>query len=476
MEQQNNKSTEADKLKEEANKQFGRGRYSEALELYSKAIELVNDNAILYSNRAFCHIKLENYGSAIADATKSIELDPKYIKGYYRRGTANLALAKYKLALTDFKKVVQIAPNEKDAVSKLQECDKAVRRAAFEAAIAHESTASPFDTLDLNLEIESSYDGPHLPNPITLEFIQQMMLHFKDQKKIHKKYVYQILSQVRDLLKKTPTLIDIQFQPNEQFTVCGDTHGQYYDLLNIFKLTGLPSTSNPILFNGDFVDRGSFSAEVILTLFAFKLLLPNHFHLTRGNHEGKSMNRIYGFEGEIKAKYGELSYKLFAEVFCCLPLAAVINSKVLVVHGGLFSKDGVTLDDIRKINRFCEPPDEGLMTDILWSDPQPTPGRAPSKRGVGVSFGEDVTRRFLAENSLELLIRSHEVRDEGYQIDHGGKCITIFSAPNYCDQMQNKGAFLRLNYHNIASPTFTTYTAVEHPKVPPMAYASSFFR
>eukprot|EP01102_Stenamoeba_stenopodia_P010317 TRINITY_DN3098_c0_g1_i1.p1 TRINITY_DN3098_c0_g1~~TRINITY_DN3098_c0_g1_i1.p1 ORF type:complete len:189 (-),score=32.52 TRINITY_DN3098_c0_g1_i1:32-598(-) len=188
------------------------------------------------------------------------------------------------------------------------------------------------------------------------------------------------------------------------------------------------------------------------------------------------MNRIYGFEGEIKAKYGELSYKLFAEVFCCLPLAAVINSKVLVVHGGLFSKDGVTLDDIRKINRFCEPPDEGLMTDILWSDPQPTPGRAPSKRGVGVSFGEDVTRRFLAENSLELLIRSHEVRDEGYQIDHGGKCITIFSAPNYCDQMQNKGAFLRLNYHNIASPTFTTYTAVEHPKVPPMAYASSFFR
>eukprot|EP01102_Stenamoeba_stenopodia_P010318 TRINITY_DN3098_c0_g1_i2.p1 TRINITY_DN3098_c0_g1~~TRINITY_DN3098_c0_g1_i2.p1 ORF type:complete len:260 (-),score=58.98 TRINITY_DN3098_c0_g1_i2:941-1633(-) len=190
MEQQNNKSTEADKLKEEANKQFGRGRYSEALELYSKAIELVNDNAILYSNRAFCHIKLENYGSAIADATKSIELDPKYIKGYYRRGTANLALAKYKLALTDFKKVVQIAPNEKDAVSKLQECDKAVRRAAFEAAIAHESTASPFDTLDLNLEIESSYDGPHLPNPITLEFIQQMMLHFKDQKKIHKKYPF----------------------------------------------------------------------------------------------------------------------------------------------------------------------------------------------------------------------------------------------------------------------------------------------
>jgi len=88
------------------------------------------------------------------------------------------------------------------------------------------------------------------------------------------------------------------------------------------------------------------------------------------------------------------------------------------------------------------------------------PGRAPSKRGVGVSFGEDVTKRFLEENSLELIVRSHEVRDEGYQVDHGGKCITIFSAPNYCDQMQNKGAFLRLNYHNLASPTFTTYTAV----------------
>jgi len=137
--------------------------------------------------------------------------------------------------------------------------------------------------------------------------------------------VYQILSQVRDILKKTPPLIDIQFQPTDQFTICGDTHGQYYDLLNIFQLAGLPSTTNPILFNGDFVDRGSFSAEVILTLFAFKILLPNHFHLTRGNHESKSMNRIYGFEGEIKAKYLFLSALLLFLVYLSLPLLHIIG-------------------------------------------------------------------------------------------------------------------------------------------------------
>ncbi|KFZ49197.1 Serine/threonine-protein phosphatase 5, partial [Antrostomus carolinensis] len=101
----------------------------------------------------------------------------------------------------------------------------------------------------------------------------------------------------------------------EKVTVCGDTHGQYYDLLNIFELNGLPSESNPYIFNGDFVDRGSFSVEVILTLFGFKLLYPDHFHLLRGNHETDNMNQIYGFEGEVKAKYTAQMFALFSEVF-----------------------------------------------------------------------------------------------------------------------------------------------------------------
>lgn len=101
--------------------------------------------------------------------------------------------------------------------------------------------------------------------------------------------------------------------------------------------------------------------------------------MARGNHESKMMNKMYGFEGEMKKKYSEMAYDLYTEVFCVLPLAHVIENKVIVVHGGLFSKDGVTLEDIKKVDRNREPPEDGLMSELLWSDPQPTPGRGPSK-------------------------------------------------------------------------------------------------
>ena len=122
------------------------------------------------------------------------------------------------------------------------------------------------------------------------------------------------------LLDKDPTLVDIDVPPGTQFTVCGDIHGQYYDLLNIFELNGPPSETNPYLFNGDFVDRGSFSVEVILLLFAYKLAYPKHLHLARGNHETTNLNKLYGFEGEVKAKYDERLYTVFCEAFCNLPL------------------------------------------------------------------------------------------------------------------------------------------------------------
>ena len=145
--------------------------------------------------------------------------------------------------------------------------------------------------------------------------------------------------------------------------------GQYYDLLNIFTINGLPSENNMYLFNGDFVDRGSFSVECILTLFAYKWLYPKSFFLTRGNHETDDMNKVYGFEGEVKTKFSQQMFDLFSETFAKLPLAHVINKKILVVHGGLFSKNDVTLEDIRKIDRFKkrQPDSEGIMCELLWS-------------------------------------------------------------------------------------------------------------
>ncbi|KAL5164952.1 Serine/threonine-protein phosphatase 5 [Glycine soja] len=584
METEKSNVSKAEEFKLLANEVFNARKYSQAIDLYTQAIELNSQNAVYFSNRAFAHLRLEEYGSAIQDATKAIEIDPKYSKGYYRRGAAHLGLGKFKEALKDFQQVKKMCPNDPDATKKLKECEKAVMKLKFEEAIAapeseRRSIAESIDFRTIgkgrnssvstevaiaavtvavmaaavmlfrtskttivvaivvglllllgaywwsghNTDVEPQYSGARIEGDVvTLDFVKKMIEDFKNQKFLHKRYAFQIVLQTREALQALPSLVDIHVPDGKHFTVCGDVHGQYYDLLNIFELNGLPSEENPYLFNGDFVDRGSFSLEVILTLFAFKCMSPSAIYLARGNHESKSMNKIYGFEGEVRSKLNETFVELFAEVFCCLPLAHVINEKVFVVHGGLFSVDGVKVSDIRSINRFCEPPEEGLMCELLWSDPQPLPGRGPSKRGVGLSFGADVTKRFLQENNLDLVVRSHEVKDEGYEIEHDGKLITVFSAPNYCDQvthipfatffsimafaylivledlrgakggwgngihgsqpnlmlwkeMGNKGAFIRFEAPDL-KPNIVTFSAVPHPDVKPMAYANNFLR
>jgi len=203
------------------------------------------------------------------------------------------------------------------------------------------------------------------------------------------------------------------------------------------------------------------------------------------------MNRVYGFEGECKAKYSERTFKLFSETFSALPLATLIGGKYLVLHGGLFSDDKITLQDIRDYDRHKQrqPGQEGLMMEMLWTDPQTLPGRGPSKRGVGLMFGPDVTKRFCENNGLEAIIRSHEVRMGGYEVEHDGRCITgriprnhllssikclliiVFSAPNYVDASGNKGAYINIGpdyklQHNV-------FDAVPHPDIKPMAYAQS---
>uniref|UniRef100_A0A803QLQ3 Serine/threonine-protein phosphatase 5 n=1 Tax=Cannabis sativa TaxID=3483 RepID=A0A803QLQ3_CANSA len=479
MEAEKSDVSRAEEFKVQANEAFKVRKYAQAIDLYTQAIEIDSQNAVYWANRSFAHLKLEEYGSAIQDASTAIEVDPKYSKGYYRRGAAYLAMGKFKEALKDFQQVKRICPNDPDATKKLKECEKAVMKIKFEEAIAapQSEKRSVAESIDFHtIDVEPQYSGARIEgDTITMEFVKKMMEDFKNQKCLHKRYAFQIVLQTREMLQALPSLVDVTVPEGNHFTVCGDVHGQFYDLLNIFELNGLPSDDNPYLFNGDFVDRGSFSLEVILTLFAFKCMSPSAMYLARGNHESKSMNKIYGFEGEVRSKLNETFVELFAEVFCCLPLAHVINQKVFIVHGGLFSVDGVKLSDIRAIDRFCEPPEEGLMCELLWSDPQPSLGRGPSKRGVGLSFGGDVTKRFLQENNLDLVVRSHEVKDEGYEIEHDGKLITVFSAPNYCDQMGNKGAFIRFETPEL-KPNIVTFSAVPHPDVKPMAYANNFLR
>lgn len=220
-------------------------------------------------------------------------------------------------------------------------------------------------------------------------------------------------------LRQQPSLIDVKIPDTGKFTVCGDIHGQFYDLMNIFDRNGLPSEENPYLFNGDFVDRGSFSVECIFTLFGFKLLFPNHFFMSRGklillikrfknynyfaipgNHESLNMNQMYGFTGEVTAKYSSTMADMFTQVYNWLPLCHLLNNRVLVMHGGLFSNDNVLIEDLRTVDRNRQPPEDGIMCELLWSDPQFQPGRSPSKRGVGCQFGPDVTENFLKRNNL----------------------------------------------------------------------------
>ena len=169
-------------------------------------------------------------------------------------------------------------------------------------------------------------------------------------------------------------------------------------------------------------------------------------------------------------RYDDEVLDLFHECFCRLPLCAIVEHGCLVVHGGLPSDPRATVDDIRAAERRGEPPERGLVCDLLWSDPQPFPGRQPSRRGVGLSFGPDVTKAFLDRNAMRLVIRSHEVREQGYEMEHGGLLVTLFSAPNYCDAVGNKGAFVHLGRD--LQPRFTTFSAAPHPPIRAMAYSS----
>jgi serine/threonine-protein phosphatase 5 len=415
----------------------------------------------------------------------------------YRRAIANTAILHHKDALRDWRLYLQKKPGDPVAKARREECDKIVKRDAFLKAIEVSDAPSAAEGLDVeSMVVESDYDGAKLGNEMTQEFVDDMIERFKTGKKLHKKYVYQIILAVQELVYNEPTMVEMTVPEGQQLTVCGDTHGkilpefgslltvtgQYFDLLEIFRLNGFPSKTHSYLFNGDFVDRGSWSTEIALLLYAYKWMYPTTFFLNRGNHETDDMNRMYGFEGECRHKYNERVYRLFSESFSALALATLIGGHYLVLHGGLFSDDNITLDDVRKLNRHKQrqPGQSGLMMEMLWTDPQTEEGRGPSKRGVGLQFGPDVTKRFCDRNGLKAIIRSHEVRMDGYEVEHDGRCITgmlamnhctnlttlVFSAPRYCDSTENKGAFINIGPEYELD--FHQFEAVPHPDIPPM--------
>ncbi|KAI1230077.1 hypothetical protein IHE44_0010466, partial [Lamprotornis superbus] len=233
--------------------------------------------------------------------------------------------------------------------------------------------------------------------------------------------------------------------------------------MKLFEVGGSPNNTR-YLFLGDYVDRGYFSIECVLYLWSLKINHPKTLFLLRGNHECRHLTEYFTFKQECRIKYSERVYDACMDTFDCLPLAALLNQQFLCVHGGL-SPEITCLDDIRKLDRFKEPPAFGPMCDLLWSDPSEDYGNEKTLehfahntvRGCSYFYSYPAVCEFLQNNSLLSVIRAHEAQDAGYRMYRKSQTtgfpslITIFSAPNYLDVYNNKVTEMLVNILNICS-------------------------
>lgn len=256
---------------------------------------------------------------------------------------------------------------------------------------------------------------------------------------------------IRSIFEEETMLLNVQ----APIKICGDTHGQFYDLLRLFKLGGVPPDTR-YLFLGDYVDRGKTSLEVICLLFAYKLKYPQDIYLLRGNHESEVISRVYGFRQEIKERFDSTHlWKSFVRTFSFMPVAALVEDSIFCCHGGispaLMEPNCVTLASaINDVPRPTEVPTEGLLCDLLWADPMPAKtedipnGWAKNQRGCSWTFGYDIVEDFTAKFELDLIVRAHQVVVDGYEFYANRKLVTIFSAPNYVGEYDNAGGIFCL--------------------------------
>jgi len=296
--------------------------------------------------------------------------------------------------------------------------------------------------------------------------IPNLKSHLLKEGRLQKKDAIKLTASASALFKDEPNLLRLR----DPIAVCGDVHGQFFDLLRLMSTAGNPSRTK-YLFLGDYVDRGQFSTEVVFYLFAHKIMYHRTFFMIRGNHECRHLTQFFNFRDECIYKYDLEVYDAVMDCFDNLPLAATVNHKFLCVHGGL-SPDISTLEDILDLDRFRETPREGPFCDLLWADPYDDQPKAapvsPDDQQLGTAktqqspttwfaynetrqcsyiFGIDATKQFLRRNKLTAIIRAHEAQVDGYKFSMtNGKIprvVTIFSAPNYCDVYKNKGACLQ---------------------------------
>lgn len=299
--------------------------------------------------------------------------------------------------------------------------------------------------------------------------VDKLREHLRIEGRLTESCCKRVIREGSAVLRAEETLISVE----SPITICGDIHGQFYDLLKLFEVGGDPN-STKYLFMGDYVDRGYFSIECVLLLWALKKTYPKGLYLLRGNHECRHLTEYFTFKQECQIKYSNEIWECCMEAFDSLPLSALLNEQFLCVHGGL-SPEIRTLDDIKNIDRFKEPPPYGPMCDLLWSDPFDDYGKETTSverfsqnhvRGCSYFFSFAAVCEFLQSNSLLSIIRAHEAQDAGYKMYRRAastgfpSLITIFSAPNYLDVYNNKAAILK--YENQVM-NIRQFNASPHP-------------
>ncbi|KRX01242.1 hypothetical protein PPERSA_05828 [Pseudocohnilembus persalinus] len=254
-------------------------------------------------------------------------------------------------------------------------------------------------------------------------------------------------SEVKVLCEKAREILitESNVQPvRAPVTICGDIHGQFHDLIELFRIGGRVPDTN-YLFLGDYVDRGYNSVECVTLLLALKVRYRERITLLRGNHESRQITQVYGFYDECLRKYGNANvWKYLTDIFDFLPLTALVQGEIFGLHGGL-SPSIDTLDNIRELDRAQEIPHEGAMCDLLWSDPDDRVGFNFSPRGAGYTFGQDISEQYIHQNGIKYIYRAHQLVMEGYQQNHDDKVVTLFSAPNYCYRCANQAAIIEVD-------------------------------
>ncbi|KAK0430188.1 Metallo-dependent phosphatase-like protein [Armillaria borealis] len=260
---------------------------------------------------------------------------------------------------------------------------------------------------------------------------------------LHEVLLREICEKTKEVLMRESNVVHV----SAPVTVVGDIHGQFYDLVEIFRIGGYAPNTN-YLFLGDYVDWGLFSVETISLLTCLKLRYPDRVQLIRGNHESRAVTQTYGFYAECLRKYGNSHvWTYFTDMFDFLTLSVVIDDRIFCVHGGL-SPSIHSIDQIKVYDRFREIPHEGPMADLVWSDPEPEKedfAISPrAVRGAGYTFGSSIVHRFLEINNMSHILRAHQLCMEGYSSLFDKHLSTVWSAPNYCYRYGNSASILEV--------------------------------